>query len=196
MCGKEIMQKIGEDQSHIDNDIVEPKRRYYDYDIVWREREERERTVKDDVLDEITEYRLDRVHEFLFGHNHFMSDCGVFINPAIKQLERFMDFWVNELSDDARKKIVNYRTEFDCSWRDYKDFTESPLWKYESSVFKLATRFRCERCGGKFNPAYLVAHHLTYDHVGSEILYPDDIMVVCNKCHREIHNIKEKKEND
>ena len=187
------MEKIGENQPHIDNDIVEPKRRYYDYDIVWRERE---RTVKDDVLDEITEYRLNRVQEFLFGHNHFMSDCGAFVNPAIKQLERFMDFWLNELSDDARKKIVNHRLEFDCSWRDYKDFTESPLWKYESSIFKLLKGYKCERCSQKFNPACLVVHHKTYERVGSELLHPEDVMVVCRKCHRKIHNIDGDEDNE
>lgn len=182
-----------ETQPHIDNDIVKPKRHNNDYDIVWRKVEEKELTKKDEVLEEITEYRLNRVNDFLFGGNHFMSDCGAFINPAIKQLERFMYFWLNELSDSARKKIVNYKLDTE-SWRDYKDFTESPLWKYESSVFKLLKGYKCEKCKQKCTPSYLVVHHRTYEHVGSELLYPEDVMVVCNNCHLEIHNISEEQD--
>lgn len=42
--------------------------------------------------------------------------------------------------------------------------------------------FKCERCGSAVN---LEVHHLTYKRFGHEEL--DDLVVLCNSCHNQIH---------
>lgn len=170
-----------------DIDIVESERRNNDIDNdnVWR---------RNQVLGEISKYRLDRIDEFLFAHNVFMSDCADFVNPAIKQIERFMDVWSN-LSDNTRKNIVNYRLYHpSCGRRRYNEYLNTPLWKYQASILKLYAHFTCEMCGNKFSPNVLRVHHKTYEHIGSEIYYPDDMQVLCVRCHMAVHNIGGKNE--
>lgn len=182
---------MGKVQSHNDNDIAKSERRNYDndIDIVEEISKKSDSSFKEGVLKEISEYRLDRVEEFLFGHNHFMSDCGDFLVPAIKQLERFMYLWLNDLSDESKKCIVTKTT-----WgkRPYHDFLNSPLWKYESSILKMMSNYTCERCGGKYNPAYLVVHHKSYEHIGSELTHLEDVQVLCKVCHADVHGIRRK----
>ena len=182
---------MGKSQPHNDNDIVESERRNNDNDIVEQNGVRSGRSLKEEVLKEISEYRLDRVEEFLFGGNKFMSDCGAFINPAIKQIERFMYVWMNELSEEARKNIVCYSmNDGKDGKRPYNWFTNSPLWKYESSVLKMLCNYTCGRCKEKFNPAHLVVHHISYDHIGSELDHTEDIAVLCTNCHMAVHGIR------
>ena len=182
---------MGKFQRYNDNDIVESERRYNDNDIVEKSWTREELSSKEEVLKDITEYRLNRIEEFLFGGNKFMSDCGVFVNPAIKQIDRFMYFWRNDLSEESRKKIIIYSMH-GTGKRPYSNFTNSPLWKYESSVFKLMHNYTCKICKKKFTPTRLVVHHITYEHIGSELDYPDDIAVLCTNCHMAVHGIRGK----
>lgn len=180
-------------QPHNDNDIVKSERRNNDNDIVEQDGVRSGRSLRGEVLKEISEYRLDRIEEFLFGGNKFMGDCGAFINPAIKQIERFMYVWMNDLSEGARKKIVCDLTHTsDNERRPYSWFTNSPLWKYESSVLKMLCNYTCGSCREKYNPAHLVVHHISYEHIGSELDHPEDIAVLCTDCHLAIHGIRRK----
>jgi len=45
---------------------------------------------------------------------------------------------------------------------------------------------RCSKCG---SVDYIQIHHLTYDHVFEEQLYPEDLVVLCRKCHEKVHGI-------
>ena len=184
---------MGKSQQHNDNDIVESERRNNDNDIVVENGVRSERSLREEVLEEISEYKLDHIEDFLFGNNKFMSDCGAFINPAIKQIERFMYVWLNELSEETRRKIVCHTMNgAGDDKRPYSWFTNSPLWKYESSVFKLMCNFTCGRCREKFNPAHLVVHHISYEHIGSELDHTEDLVVLCTDCHLAVHNIRRK----
>ena len=172
---------MGKSQQHNDNDIV------------VENGVRSNRSIKEEVLEEISEYRLNRIEEFLFGSNKFMSDCSAFINPAIKQIERFVYIWLNDLTEETRKKIVCYSMNLGVDdHRPYNWFTNSPLWKYESSVFKLMCNYTCERCGEKHHPAHLVVHHISYEHIGSELNHPEDVTVLCTDCHLTTHGIRRK----
>lgn len=173
-----------EEKQHNDNDIVFLKGKYNDIDNV-RER----------VLKNITEYRLGIIQQFMFGgSSKEFGDTTIFVNPAIKQIERFMFVWMTELTEDTRKAIINYHLYNDKnSSRSYKDYTNSPAWKYLSSVVKLYKNYTCELCHRQSSPAHLVVHHNTYEHLGSELIHLEDVSVLCNPCHQKVHNIKEVK---
>lgn len=48
---------------------------------------------------------------------------------------------------------------------------------------------RCEICGRAYN---LNVHHLTYDRVGGDE-EPDDLIILCKKCHMSEHGLLKKK---
>jgi 5-methylcytosine-specific restriction endonuclease McrA len=79
--------------------------------------------------------------------------------------------------------------------RDYQRQQENAEWKAWYSAYLLTTAWRlkrqavmkrannwCEGCAGK--PATEV-HHLTYKHVGNELLF--ELVAVCDDCHRRAH---------
>lgn len=194
---KEVTMGEKQHSSHIDNDndIVITKRRYNDIDIDIVQKQFDDDSLKEKVLDHITEYKLDCLQKYLFGNNKFISDCNAFINPAIKQIERFMYVWMNDLDDETRKIIVQHKMNgFPGDEIPYKYFTNSPLWKYESCVIKTLNNFTCALCEKQYQPTHLVVHHHTYEHIGSELNHLNDVMVLCNDCHMEIHGIRRRNE--
>jgi hypothetical protein len=67
---------------------------------------------------------------------------------------------------------------------EYEKYLKSPRWK---AFCQRAYGFygkKCMACGSR---AKLHVHHCTYDRLGRELL--GDVRVVCDKCHRLIHQI-------
>lgn len=176
--------------THIDNDIVEPKVRYNVNDNV----RESESLLRKMVITDISEYKLIKIQQFLFNRGSY-DDCKSSINLAIKNLDKFVYMWFTELDEATRGVIAGMYLEYDgdSRRRPYKEYTESPIWKYTSSVIKCMRNYTCEKCKEQSNPAHLVVHHKTYKHLGSELQYPEDMQLLCNDCHLEEHGIRRKK---
>ncbi len=174
-------------RKHNDIDNVLPERNNNDIDNVGS-------YVRRIVAKNISEEKLTRVQEFLFGGQTF-GTCKTFINPAIKQIERFVHLWYTEIDEADRKVIAGMYLEYDGDGRTrpYKDYTESPLWKYTSSIIKTIRGFTCEKCRKQCLPAHLVAHHKSYEHLGSELAYLDEMELLCNDCHMKEHGIRRSK---
>lgn len=175
-------------QQHIDNDIVKNVSDNIDNDIV-RDTGSYARIM---VSKSISEEKLVRLQEFLFNNKRPFGECGEFIKGSIKQIERFVYIWYTDLDDATRKVILDMHLEYngDNRERSYKDYTESPLWKYTSSVIKIAGGFTCKKCDKSYDPTHLVVHHKTYEHLGSELKYLGDVELICVDCHLKTHNIK------
>lgn len=175
-----------------DNDIVKLKEKNNDNDIVREEKID----LREKVLEEISEHKLRTIQDFLFGGpSNFYGDCGVFVNPAIKQMERFTYIWLYEVSEETRKAIITYYlgAPGDDRVRDYKSYTNCPIWKYISSIIKMINGYKCASCGQQYNPAHLVVHHRSYAHLGSEIFYLSEMDVLCTNCHMRTHGIRSSK---
>lgn len=187
---------MGENQTkpNNDNDIVNLKEKNNDIDndnVGEIGTSPRER-----VLGEISEYKLDIIRRFMFGgDNKFFGDSRTFMNEAVKQLERFTYIWMDELSENARKDVIDYYLfdSIDERSRDYTDYMNSPVWKYISSIIKMLNGYVCANCKERFNPAHLSVHHRTYAHLGSELHHLDELDVLCNDCHMKIHGIRRSK---
>jgi len=72
----------------------------------------------------------------------------------------------------------------------------SPKWKRIRKLKLLNADYACEKCGyrmfdeiGEYNidKRKLDVHHKTYERLFNEL--PDDLMVLCRKCHAEHHQI-------
>jgi 5-methylcytosine-specific restriction endonuclease McrA len=72
-------------------------------------------------------------------------------------------------------------------YKNYFDYLRSPHWRETRFKVLKKSGFKCGRCGsrGKLN-----VHHLTYLRFGRERI--SDLEVLCERCHRKVHGIKEK----
>lgn len=176
------------EQSHKDFDNVLPKKESFDLDIDG----EIIASNREKVLEEISEYNLNCIQAFMFGGpNKLYGDATDFVVPALKQIERFIYVWMNDLSEESRRSIINYWMGYDkdCRSRKYTDYLKSPAWRYVSGIIKMVKDYTCEECGKRTNPVCLVVHHKTYAHLGSELDHIDDLAVLCASCHMKIHGI-------
>jgi hypothetical protein len=73
----------------------------------------------------------------------------------------------------------------------YLAYINSKEWKELKLDLLIKRGCRCEKCGIDKQPNLIQVHHLTYDRLYNEL--ETDLLLVCGKCHKEIHNIKDKK---
>lgn len=73
----------------------------------------------------------------------------------------------------------------------YSEYLKTEKWfKIRTDVF-VRDKFCCKRCGKKFSLGKLECHHLTYKHKENEENYLEDLITLCNNCHRIITNNRE-----
>lgn len=80
---------------------------------------------------------------------------------------------------EYEEKRGRQKREFD-DW--YATYRGSPEWKRRRDLVMRRCGGICEGCGE--SPAAVV-HHLTYDHVGDELLF--ELVGVCDRCHDRAH---------
>lgn len=68
----------------------------------------------------------------------------------------------------------------------YKEFLTTPYWKAVAQKKKQQAGYRCELCNSK---TYLNVHHRTYENHGYEMDHLQDLIVLCNDCHKKFHDI-------
>ncbi len=67
----------------------------------------------------------------------------------------------------------------------YVEFLKSNYWLDARVIFYRAAGFKCQKCGAK--NVELNVHHKTYDHLGDEWDYTDDVIILCRECHKREH---------
>lgn len=75
----------------------------------------------------------------------------------------------------------------------YENMLKSDYWKgYSYSLIK-ERNFTCEDCGRRFpnERNKLQVHHLVYRDVNPWSYRPDEVVVLCEECHRKRHKINE-----
>lgn len=93
----------------------------------------------------------------------------------------------NKLKRTTRKeRIIGGATKSDQRKKEYNSYLKSSKWKtFKQSLIKERGN-KCERCSGE--GLVLDGHHLTYKRFMNEL--PEDVMLVCRRCHDEIHGKK------
>lgn len=97
------------------------------------------------------------------------------------------------LEKDAIGVDLDYIADVIKSNLSYTDFLKTPYWEAISYKKKQLAGFRCELCN---NNGYLNVHHRTYKYHGYELYHMDDLIVLCNDCHKKFHNITDQEETD
>ena len=71
---------------------------------------------------------------------------------------------------------------FPVTAEQYEAYLKSANWRALRDKILKRDGWKCTKCGGKYN---LHVHHLTYEHVGEELL--KDLKTLCRKCHEAQH---------
>lgn len=69
---------------------------------------------------------------------------------------------------------------------DYQYYINTPEWKQKATEAKEYAGWHCQLCNREGDKTTLHAHHRTYERLGNEL--PEDITVLCNKCHAKFHD--------
>ena len=77
-------------------------------------------------------------------------------------------------------------TPDELSAMPYDDYLRTSEWRDRRRLAIAAADHRCESCGTYTDPLHV--HHLTYERRGNE--HPDDLMVLCPRCHMAAHGIE------
>lgn len=91
--------------------------------------------------------------------------------------------------DDQNRALVfdDRNKERDARRRRYNEYLLSPKWRSIRSRVLQRSRGLCEGCR-EVEPTQV--HHLTYDHLGDELLF--ELVALCDWCHNKAHSVTER----
>ncbi len=69
---------------------------------------------------------------------------------------------------------------------NYTEYLQSNKWKKIARKIRAKYNYKCAECNSTID---LNVHHLTYEHIGNEQKHLDDLVLLCNKCHKTAHGI-------
>lgn len=100
-----------------------------------------------------------------------------------------------ELSKDIIDPPAEYNSLIDekIQYLTYSEFLQTLYWKSIAAFKRKQMNYKCELCGGTKD---LNVHHKTYENHGMEHnsqVIKNDLMLVCEECHRGIHSINTSK---
>lgn len=75
---------------------------------------------------------------------------------------------------------------------NYKKYLRSKEWIEVRKKAIKRDKGKCKLCGSKKS---IQVHHLNYQHVFYERFYLDDLLTVCDICHKKIHEFRKKLQN-
>lgn len=72
---------------------------------------------------------------------------------------------------------------------EYVEFLKSWYWRWIRSIIIPDRSSRCENCFKTDLGRCLQLHHIEYEFRGLERLHPENIVVLCDRCHGRIHGV-------
>lgn len=115
-----------------------------------------------------------------------IEDYGAFeySRVANRRDERVTDCW----------HVTNLRArEYRNKWQagnqsKYQEFLNSDYWQNVREQVLERDNHTCQGCGVTTN---LHVHHMTYNNHGSEHEHLDDLITLCEVCHRKVHGLED-----
>lgn len=93
--------------------------------------------------------------------------------------------------EQHRVELLEQRLERTREWWDrYREHLASPAWRAKRQKVLERAAGLCEGCRQALPTGSAVhVHHLTYEHLGDELLY--ELVALCVPCHQKAHPYKE-----
>lgn len=88
--------------------------------------------------------------------------------------------WDRTQSEAAAE--INARFDRTAFFAQYSEYLNSSAWAARRKAVLRGASGQCEGCAER---AATQVHHLTYEHVGAELLF--ELVAVCDECHERIH---------
>jgi hypothetical protein len=115
--------------------------------------------------------------------------------------EKYKTFCLNISTEDYKYTVrswnflntqnVNHREiKIELKKLCYTDFLLTWYWRTISNFLRKRDK-KCKLCDSTEN---LLVHHKTYLHHGDELHHLNDLIVLCDKCHKKIHTKRKKLE--
>ena len=106
------------------------------------------------------------------------------LNTSIKDYKYTVRSW-NFLNTPN----VNHREiKIELKKLSYEDFLFTWYWRTISNFLRKTDK-KCKLCNSIEN---LLVHHKTYSHHGDELHHLNDLVVLCDKCHKKVHDKRKK----
>lgn len=127
---------------------------------------------------------------------HQCGDCGRLLpnalpysmaNPHTPGIDaEALRRWIShdrEQWDRSRIDRQNLEQQRRIEWRDrYENYLQSEQWQSKRRLVFRRCGGVCEGCG---QATATEVHHLTYDHLGNELLW--ELAAACRECHERVH---------
>lgn len=125
------------------------------------------------------------------------TDCGQQVGTAIKKasiknLDNVQPFDEEHAQEFERQRWARFdelrRERVETRQADYSAYLSSAAW--QAKRFKVLERdnYLCQGCRER---RAVEVHHLTYEHIGNELLF--ELVSVCRQCHETLHPEKVQK---
>ena len=95
-----------------------------------------------------------------------------------------IEIFESKVSVESKEKPLT-KSKVD-KFDSYKEYLQTSQWKTIAQKVRKRDGFKCVECDSKES---LQVHHTTYENIFNENSHLDDLICVCNECHKEIHNI-------
>lgn len=107
------------------------------------------------------------------------------LNKAeVKNFSSLNDYVLNRYKSLCTKMKKNIELSLLLKQMPYHLFLETDYWNTISGYKKYVSKFTCSKCKSKKR---LQVHHTTYEHLGFEYCNMNDLIVLCDKCHKKEH---------
>lgn len=94
--------------------------------------------------------------------------------------------WLAHVEAQQQERTAAYQAEQDAKnrewWRWYNQYLTTAQWKAKRALVMERAGGICEGCRTR---KAVQVHHLTYEHVGDELLF--ELVALCGACHQKIH---------
>lgn len=91
---------------------------------------------------------------------------------------------IRQTNPKFKQLIVGQGSYTSCAMNEEDYLAISPIWKKLRENRLKKDHFQCVECGNAFN---LQVHHIRYPDIwGTETI--DDLVTLCDECHKKIHN--------
>lgn len=113
--------------------------------------------------------------------------ANMFLKPVFNvKSDQIWDFLRKYGEEDFQKLHIDQDTirRF-IRGMDYGLFLKTIYWGAAATLVKEQARYRCSACGRKTR--ILQVHHLIYDNHGDELHHTEDLVCLCEKCHKKAH---------
>jgi len=148
---------------------------------------------------------MEKIYDCVYAKRKLRND-GVMINGKVPHQAKYQTVIIHyfkkyneypplkKIFGKASPKQVKERqkpkkgsplTEDQKWWADYKKYIHSDKWKAFRRLILHKYSHTCQKCFRKFKAGFLHVHHLHYKNFKNE--KEEDVLLVCNDCHHEIH---------